>query len=193
MDKFCFLFLLSFALNACNNTPSEQVESSISPGVEEDLEVRGRRITAQAFTALSSRLMQAVKIEGVQGAVSYCKLTALPLLDSLSQVEKVSIRRTSEKYRNPADAPTSQELKQLQTFAEQIKKGEVPGAVVDGRTFYAPILIAPACLKCHGKVGETLTEADYAHILKNYPEDKAIGYVPGELRGMWVVDFTQDL
>lgn len=193
MDKFFFLFLLNFALNACSNAPSGQVETSVPTEVPEDLEARGRRITTQAFTALSSRLMQAVKAEGVQGAVSYCKLTALPLIDSLSQVEKVSIRRTSEKYRNPADAPTPQELKHLQTFAEQRKKGEVPGAVVDGRTFYAPILIVPACLKCHGKVGETLAESDYAHILKNYSEDKATGYVPGELRGMWVVDFTQDL
>jgi hypothetical protein len=37
-------------------------------------------------------------------------LAAYPLVDSLSQVHKTYIRRTSLKVRNPKDAPTESEL-----------------------------------------------------------------------------------
>jgi len=49
----------------------------------------------------------------------------------------------------------------------------------------------PLCEKCHGKIGSTLKEADYASIKSLYPEDMAIGYKTGDLRGMWSISFLE--
>lgn len=64
---------------------------------------------------------------------------------------------------------------------------------VDDQTiaFYAPIKVNAMCLQCHGKVGETLKSEDYAVIQKYYPNDKAVGYVDGDLRGMWSIQFKK--
>lgn len=187
-----FLLFISFGLLSCQSSSSEQtVTDKESNNKSVDYLTEGKKITATAFAALSSKLQTAMQEGGVANAVSYCNIAALPLIDSLSKANNVSIRRTSLKYRNPADAPTETEVAVLNTFADQLQKKEPLSPLVIEHNFYAPIMIAPPCLKCHGKIGETLAESDYKHILKTYPEDKAIGYVAGDLRGMWVVSFEK--
>jgi cytochrome c551/c552 len=44
----------------------------------------------------------------------------------------------------------------------------------------------PTCIKCHG--GKTdITESTQKMIAQKYPNDKAIGYQMGDLRGMWKI------
>ena len=117
-------------------------------------------------------------------------------MDSLSQAHNATIRRASLKVRNPKDKPTSAELAVLEEYHAHVKAGEplLPMVkAIDGSraAYYAPILIQEACLQCHGKLGETLKEEDYAVIEKLYPEDEAVGYQAGDLRGMWSVTFQR--
>ena len=58
--------------------------------------------------------------------------------------------------------------------------------------FFSPITTQDLCLKCHGKLGETLAVADYAVIKDLYPADDAIGYASGELRGIWSIAFPAE-
>lgn len=193
MNKiFLFLLFAGFGFLGCQSSSSEQnATTDVSNNKSRDYLTEGKKITATAFATLSGKLQTAMQEGGVVNAVSYCNIAALPLIDSLSKANNVSIRRTSLKYRNPADAPTKTEIAVLNTFADQLQKEEPLSPLVIEHNFYAPIMIAPPCLKCHGKIGETLAESDYKHILKTYPEDKAIGYVSGDLRGMWVVSFEK--
>jgi len=190
-----YLVLLLFAISgffACQNSSVKQKSTVKEPLVPQtDYLIEGKKITAMAFAALSGKLQSAIQKEGIQSAVSYCSVAALPLIDSLSKEHEVRIKRTSLKYRNPIDAPTEGEIEVLNKFADQIQKEESLSPLVIEHNFYAPIMIAPPCLKCHGNVGKTLAESDYKHILKSYPEDKAIGYNSGDLRGMWVVSFEK--
>lgn len=193
MKKYLVLLLLAISgFFACKNSSIDE-KSTVKETVSEqkDYLSEGKKITAIAFAALSGKLQNAMQRDGVSGAVSYCNLAALPLIDSLSKAHEVNIKRTSLKYRNPIDAPTDSETKVLNTFADQLQNKEALSPIVKEHNFYAPIMIAPPCLKCHGKIGETLAESDYKHILKTYPEDKAIGYSLGDLRGMWVVSFEK--
>ena len=134
--------------------------------------------------------MAAMKKGGVPEAVQYCNLAGLPLIDSLAQAHEVSIRRTSLKIRQPKDAPTAAEKKALDQYHAQFSAGEVLKPFVETNTFYAPILVSEACLKCHGKLGETLKQEDYDLIKQLYPEDEAIGYAAGDLRGIWSITFV---
>ncbi len=153
---------------------------------------QGMEIAMSTFKALSTQLKSALKEGGVENAAQYCNTVAYPLVDSLSEVHQATIRRTSRKIRNPKDAPIPREEAMLNTYHDQIEAGQRPAPQVrqlaNGEiAFYAPIMMQELCLKCHGKLGETLKAEDYAVIQSLYPEDEAIGYSEGDLRGMWSI------
>lgn len=196
------VFVLLLVLAACDNKgtgekAAGEEASALTEAEKEAYLQKGQEIAQATFAALSGRLKAAMQEGGVANAVEYCNVVAYPLVDSLSQVHNAEIRRTSFKVRNPADAPTGAERAVLQAYHDQAEAGEELKPVVksldgQGVAFYAPIKIQGLCLSCHGKVGETLQETDYALIKKLYPEDEAVGYELGDLRGMWSVRFMGD-
>lgn len=155
---------------------------------------KGQGIASATFKALSARLGAAMQSGGPAHAVEYCSLSALPLVDSISAAEGVHIKRTSERLRAPHDAPDADEERALQVMREQWEQGDAAAVLSDVRllgdsvAYYQPIFIgSPTCLKCHGTAGLELDSAAYAAIAEYYPDDAAIGYELGELRGMWSV------
>lgn len=153
---------------------------------------QGMEIAMSTFKALSGQLKSALREGGVANAAQYCNTVAYPLVDSLSEVHQATIRRTSRKIRNPKDAPTPREEEMLDVYHAKVEAGERPSPqlrqLANGEiAFYAPIMMQELCLKCHGKLGETLKAEDYALIQSLYPEDEAIGYAAGDLRGMWSI------
>ncbi|MCB9265944.1 MAG: DUF3365 domain-containing protein [Lewinellaceae bacterium] len=196
------LLALFFLFTCNNNTASNQSappkeQGSLTNKEREAVLEKGAGITSATFAALSGQLRNALQKEGVAGAVKYCNLVAYPLVDSLSRVHGAAIRRTSLKVRNPEDKPTDAELAVLQEYHTLAEAGEpLQPAVraIDASTvaYYAPIQTQELCLKCHGIPGETIKEDDYAIIRQLYPEDEAIGYQAGDLRGMWSVRLKRD-
>ncbi len=155
-------------------------------------------LAQQSFAALSGRLMGAIETGGVPHAIQYCHSAALPLVDSLSKVYNANIRRTSLKVRNPQDTPLDWEKAILQSYQQELAAGKRPTPLVkvlDKKriAFAAPIYMAQPCLKCHGKLGETLNEQHYTAVKKLYPADQAIGYVDGEWRGNVEHHFFQEI
>ncbi|MBK8705186.1 MAG: DUF3365 domain-containing protein [Saprospiraceae bacterium] len=124
-------------------------------------------------------------------------MTALPLLDSLSKANNATIRRTSLKVRNTANAPTPWEKEILMQYEAQAQQNAALQPIVKALNdnevaFAAPITVLPLCMKCHGKPGETMNTADHEAIKKTYPADQAIGYAEGDLRGMWSIVFERE-
>jgi len=157
---------------------------------------QGMEIAMGTFKALSGQLKASLQEGGVPNAVRYCNTVAYPLVDSLSEVYGATIRRASDKVRNPKDEPTEREQAIIDAYHAQVEAGERPKPVVrqleSGEiAFYAPIRMQELCLNCHGKLGESLKEEDYAVIKELYPEDEAIGYEAGDLRGIWSITFAE--
>lgn len=195
-------FGLLLALAACKNDrtadtpPADAAAPALTEAEKTQYREKGQEIALATFGALSSQLKAALQEGGVAHAVQYCNTVAYPLVDSLSAVHDAEIRRTTLKVRNPADAPTEAERTVLEAYHAQAAAGEELKPVVqavDEQTiaFYAPIKMQGLCLSCHGKLGETLQPADYAVIKSLYPEDEAIGYSDGDLRGMWSISFQR--
>lgn len=62
---------------------------------------------------------------------------------------------------------------------------------MEGKTaFYAPIITNSLCLNCHGRVDEIGVE-NYSIIKALYPEDKAVDFGVGDLRGIWSITFNK--
>lgn len=186
-----FLIIILAGLAACNNNDKQASQTT-----NDELKARGKEIAQQTLMALSKELKQALQQGGIGKAVPYCNVNALPLTDSMAKINKVSIRRTSLKTRNPKNAPNDREKQILGEYKQLLAEDKRPKPrltnLADGRTlFNAPILIKPLCLNCHGKVGAQVTEKNYAVIKGLYPNDQAIGYKVAELRGMWSIVFEK--
>ncbi len=196
---FYSLFLLA-ACSSEGESATEQPTStrdSLSLAEQEMYIDKGKSIAGATFSALSGQLQKALQEGGVQNAVDYCNVVAYPLVDSLSEVHDATIRRTSLKIRNPKDAPTPHEQVALESYQQKVENGEQlqPSVnLTDAGTvaFYAPIMTMELCLKCHGKVGKELAQADYELIKELYPEDEAIGYSEGDWRGLWSIEFERE-
>ncbi|MBR9922502.1 MAG: DUF3365 domain-containing protein [Bacteroidetes bacterium] len=204
--SYAFFLLLSLPLlyTACGQNQSDekaeseprQTEAAAEDLSEEVWMKKGKEIAGATFATLSSNLQKAMQEGGVENAVKFCNLAAYPLTDSLAKVHNAQIRRTSLKPRNPQNAPSPEEKAVLTTYQEQEAAGKELKPLIeeiDPKTiaFYAPIRTNELCLNCHGNPGETLKKSDYAIINGLYPDDAAIGYQAGELRGMWSIQFKK--
>lgn len=157
----------------------------------------GKQITKAAFATLSSNLQQALSDGGVENALKFCNVEAMPLTDSLSTNYDVKISRVSHRPRNPANRADSLEMTTIKTYLEHIRQQTELNPEVYSEAkriiYHAPIRINnPLCLNCHGKVGTDITETDLQTIKKLYPKDQAIGFSMGDLRGIWTVKFPAD-
>ena len=199
---FSALALIGY-LAACDSGASSNqeetaaTETAATPIDTAKYKKQGMQIAMGTFKVLSGQLKSALQEGGVPNAVSYCNTVAYPLVDSLSEVYNASIRRASNKVRNPKDKPTALEQEILDTYHAQMNAGEQPKPIVrqlqSGEiAFYAPIRMRELCLNCHGKLGETLKQEDYAVVKELYPEDEAIGYAAGDLRGIWSITFQEE-
>ena len=157
---------------------------------EAELIVQGKHIAKTTFGVLSTELKEAMAKNGVTGAVQYCNINAMSITDSLSKVHNVTIRRVSDKWRNPLNQPSDEEQLVLdfykQRMAETNKIEPIIKTKNNNKTFYAPIMMKGMCLTCHS---DKSSIPDYSTISSLYPEDRAVGYRIGDLRGVWSVSF----
>lgn len=155
----------------------------------------GIAITTSTFQTLSGALKQALEEGGTAHAIQYCNLNAFPIVDSLSNQFGAQIRRTSSRVRNPENEPNAEEVKVIERFSNmgnsQNKLGPLVKQQKGSTTFYAPILTAPLCLKCHGTIDKDISKVDATLLATRYPQDKAIGYKAGDLRGIWSITFNK--
>jgi len=166
---------------------------------EEEMEVyskKGQEIVLETFGVLRTHLMSSIQTGGIGYAVGYCNEEAQKLMDSMSQVKGVKIRRTTLNVRNPNDVPDAFEREALLVIKESLTLGQSLHPILkklDEKTiaYFHPILIDnPVCLNCHGVVGVNVDSTLFKTIKELYPNDNATGYKMGDLRGMWSVRFT---
>lgn len=157
----------------------------------------GGEIADETQKTLGGQLQQAIKSNGVPGAIQYCNLKAYPLVDSLQQKYAASIKRVTSKPRNPDNAPDSLEQVIFDAYQYNYENGQplAENLQAVGKDIYLynkPIMIGnPLCLSCHGPVGEGISEEHYQVIKGMYPHDQAIDYKMGELRGMWSIRLSK--
>lgn len=194
--KYAFTIACCILLfSNCFDATKKQNKNSFE--FEKKLVDRGNLIANTTFRTLGSNLQKAMKEGGVSNAVKYCNLAASPLVDSLEQVHQVKIKRTSLKTRNQNNKPTVEEKLQLEKYHEQFEKQLKLNPVIrkheDEFVYYAPIHVMPLCQKCHGTVGKELKKEDYQTIQSLYPNDRAVNYNSGDLRGMWSINFIEPM
>ena len=156
------------------------------------LKQEGRQIVKQFLGTLKPELKKALQAGGPVHAIDVCHEKAPQITAELSHKTGWQLKRTSLKVRNPANAPDAWEKRVLQRFEQQkaqgaeVKKLEY-GEVVEesGRKVFRYAKAIPAgkvCVVCHG---EHVPAPVMKAIRTYYPHDRATGFRPGDIRGMF--------
>jgi hypothetical protein len=135
------------------------------------------------FGALGGEL-QAALAEGTPvEAISVCKAAAPRIAAEVGAAQGLAIGRTSQRLRNPANTPPEWAAGYVASAAEEPACFAGPEGQLG---VLLPIRTLPVCATCHGSA-DSLEPAVAAAIAEQYPDDRAVGYGEGQLRGwFWV-------
>ena len=140
--------------------------------------------------SLKTELEQAMKNGGPVEALNVCNTKAPAIAQQISSEQGLQVGRVSLKNRNPNNAPNEWQSAVLNQFETRKANGEdaanlVYAEVVDKEfRFMKAIPTGAVCLNCHGT---QISPAVSAKLTELYPQDKAIGFHEGDLRGAFVV------
>ena len=178
------LIVLTFAIFlSCSETKKE---------VSKDQRIAMRATASDFMKELKGILIKQMQTGGVLQAVSVCSDTAQVLTNNFGVERGIYIKRVSLKNRNPNNFPDEFEKRVLNQFELLHQNNEVNNEtefveiVSEGDYNYLrylkPIIIQAECLSCHGSQADIMPEVRNL-ITQNYPDDKAVGYKTGDLRG----------
>ncbi len=154
-----------------------------SPETVAEVTARGEAAAKVLMERLGAQLKGAMESGGPVAAITVCQQVAIPLTTSAgAEFEGVTVKRTTLKPRNPANAPDEKDRAVLEAMAAQ-SPPEPTIRWEDGVAhFYRPLMIQEVCLKCHGDPATFPKELSGA-LASAYPADAATGYALGDLRG----------
>ena len=173
-----------------HNSVQEQQQETVSQE-ENPLEI-GRSIALATKAALGKQLMTQLKQYGAVKAISFCQTQALPITDSVSTAFEAEVRRISNKPRNSLNQANPEEIALLNSWIEELKKGQQPQAILIEKTDhilgYYPIFTEEKCMACHGNPSREVQQK----LNELYPNDLAVGYSPNQIRGAFRVALKKE-
>ena len=157
------------------------------------------RKTAQEFMqTLGGTLKKQLELGGAESAIGVCKQVAPVLASEYSKNGRV-VKRVSLKARNVTQGtPDAWESDVLNSFELGQQQGKPVAEMeftqittdADGRWFrYMKAIPTQAmCLQCHGQSADISPNVRKL-LLQEYPEDKAVGFSAGQVRGAMSIKY----
>ena len=168
------------------------------PGRNESAMQETRDIGAAMLKELSQTLQAAMAEGGPLKAIGVCKTKAPEIAMNLSMKNQVQVSRVGTRARNPdMGVPNEWQTQALAQFETRLARGDKPydieyvqvtktGAYDLELRYAKPIVLQPMCTACHG-TPEQISPEVKEQLSKLYPNDKAVNYKPGDLRGAVIV------
>lgn len=198
------LILIFMAACGSNERISKEVFEEVNKSMEakklsesqiiEAAMVWGDEISTEAQQQLISSLQKAIEEKGFAGAVDFCHVEAIPILQELNGKYGVEVKRASLNYRNPLDKPTPAEEGILDAYQYNVEEGinsepniqKIEGGEI---LLYTKAIVIPnnLCLNCHGSKESEIAPDTWKVLQEKYPEDQAFNHKVGDLRGMWSI------
>ena len=140
---------------------------------------------------LGKNLQQKLKQEGPEKALEFCNLEAMPLTKSVADKYNLSIKRVSDKPRNPENTANEAERKYIEMYKTQLLEHASTKPTEHDGYLYLPIVTNSMCLQCHGEKGKDIKPEVVNKISELYPKDQATGYQENQIRGLFVVEIPK--
>jgi hypothetical protein len=149
-------------------------------------------VIATLHDALLWELNSALEQGGPTLAIKSCHLDATRVAQRIGRQEGVAAGRTSDRLRNPLNAPRPWAAPLVKANAGR-RARDVDGFAVDLGDkvgVIRPIAYRARCAGCHGQP-ETFGSAIRAELEERYPRDRATGFEEGEIRGWYWVEMAK--
>jgi hypothetical protein len=164
---------------------------------DSDMLTQSRTISLGMLKDLGQKLQGAMAEGGAVNAIGVCNTQAPEIAGRVSSQNQVKLSRVGTRARNPVmGVPNDWQAKALAQFDAALARGEKPADLEFSETvttasgnefhFAKPIVMQPMCVSCHGNPEQISPEVK-AKLNELYPNDKAVGYQPGQLRGAVVL------
>jgi len=173
-------------LGACSPGAEWSRVSELEPGQKEQRAVAEKARDALAET-LQQELRTALADGGPPAGIRVCAQRAPEIAAEVGKQGGVAIGRTSARLRNLANQPPLWAAEAVGAPVRQDGEGPRFWTHADGRlAALFPILLASHCVMCHG-TEEQIAPATRSALTELYPDDRATGFAPGDLRGwFWI-------
>lgn len=156
--------------------PPDQVQAAVA---------RADEAIAELQKTLVGRLKEELGRGGPAAAVTVCRDEAQQLTRSIGERHGLEIGRTSHRVRNPVNEPRGWARHWIASWAGARAADAKPATyeLDNGRLgVLRPIGTMDLCVMCHGQ--PEAVEAVIGDVLReSYPDDRATGFAPGDLRG----------
>ena len=189
-----FTFATALAVMAAPAAQSQSLPEGVDPAFAQAT----RGIATDLLNQLGARLKGAMSTDGPIAAVSVCKEAAPAIAKDLSAKNQAQVTRVGTRVRNPTmGVPNAWQKVALADFEQRIAHGDKPAelehwSVAEGANgqrelrYAKAIAVQPLCVTCHGSKDD-IPAALAEKIRLEYPDDQAVGYSVGKLRGAVVV------
>lgn len=186
--RMTLLPLIIVSLGQSGSDPEWKVVSADSkdPAI---LERKSKAIRARdsLFETLTKRLTEVAESRGPAAAIAVCQDEAPKIAKQVGDRQGVKIGRTASKLRNQANrAPQWADSWIAKSPAEPVFVQGPNGAL----GAILPIRLKAQCLTCHGPVRSMPVEVR-TELARRYPNDRAVGFSEGDLRGWFWVEVTK--
>jgi mono/diheme cytochrome c family protein len=189
MRELVFAFALAAPVLAWSSEPPQRREAhsysvdQVPPRLAASVQIADAAIGALQ-RRLSERLFEELRKGGPARAVAVCRDEAQALTAETARAQGIRVGRTSHRLRNPGNAAPA--------WAEQFvgagagRTAASAEAIVvdlgDRVGVLRPIPTTATCTQCHG-AAERLSPDVRAFLKTTYPDDRAVGFEEGDLRG----------
>ena len=165
---------------------------------DSDMLSQSRVISQAMLKELGQKLQSAMTEGGAVNAIGVCNTQAPEIAGRVSAQNQVKLSRVGTRARNPVmGVPNDWQARALAQFDAGLARGDKPAEMEFSETItksdgskefhYAkPIVLQPMCVSCHGGPEQISPEVK-SKLSELYPNDKALNYQPGQLRGAVVL------
>ena len=159
----------------------------VLPGLMTETQKAQQELILTATNALAAELMgeltAALDSGDAGAAIAVCRSKARVVAAHVSEAYGVDIGRTSYWLRNPANVAPEWAHPYVETMIEEPTYVAGPNGELGA---LLPIKLKAECQMCHGQADE-IDEGIAAALADHYPDDQAVGFSEGDLRGwFWV-------
>jgi len=149
-----------------------------------------RQVSSELAEKVRGLLLQEIGRGGFASAVKVCSEMAQQMTLAFNARTGHTVRRVSLKYRNRQNVPDEYERRKLEELELLNRKKEMRNEyyeVVEDQgkrylRYLKPLLVLPLCINCHGPKENISTDVR-SILVERYPEDRATGFLVGDLRG----------
>lgn len=156
----------------------------------DQLEQQAQKLTQQYGSKLKAVLQSTMMTSGPVQAIQVCRTNAPQIANQVGQANDWQVARTSSKVRNLNNKADAWETAVLAEWEDKISRGApiqnlkksevVEQNGVQVYRYMKAIAVGDVCLNCHG---QHLSGPVQQALKDLYPQDQAIGYTKGQLRG----------